>query len=107
MTDGTGTHGRARARTRRRGTGLVPALVAAVAVAALAGCTGGPPAPDAPAATRDVGVQAFQWTWDALAEECRASIGPAGYAWVLTSPPQEHVLGPQWWTAYQPVSYRV
>jgi len=49
----------------------------------------------------------FQWTWDSLAAECTDSLGPAGYGWVLTSPPQEHVVGEAWWTAYQPVSYRV
>jgi alpha-amylase len=52
-------------------------------------------------------VQLFQWTWNAIARECTDSIGPAGFAWVLTSPPQEHVTGPEWWTSYQPVSYRV
>ncbi|WP_454118456.1 hypothetical protein [Microbacterium lacticum] len=24
---------------------------------------------------------------------------------MLTSPPQEHLTGDQWWTSYQPVSY--
>lgn len=55
----------------------------------------------------DVGVQLFQWSWDAIAQECTDQLGPAGVAWVLTSPPQEHVLGEQWWTAYQPVSYQI
>ncbi|WP_242448404.1 alpha-amylase family protein [Cellulomonas sp. WB94] len=67
----------------------------------------GPAAVAAPAGARDVGVQLFQWTWDAIAAECTDHLGPAGYGWVLTSPPQEHVLGSQWWTAYQPVSYRL
>lgn len=57
--------------------------------------------------TRDVGVQLFAWNWDSIARECTDHLGPAGFGWVLTSPPQEHVLGPQWWTHYQPVSYRV
>lgn len=107
MTDGTGTHGAAPRRSPRRTRPVLATLLAAGLAASLAGCTAGPPAADAPAGTHDVGLQAFQWTWDALADECRTSIGPTGYAWVLTSPPQEHVLGPQWWTAYQPVSYRV
>ncbi|WP_315097447.1 alpha-amylase family protein [uncultured Cellulomonas sp.] len=80
-----------------RATALLGALLL------LAGCTG----PAEPPRTRDVGVQLFQWTWDAIASECTDSLGPAGYGWVLTSPPQEHVVGEAWWTAYQPVSYRV
>lgn len=55
----------------------------------------------------DVGVQLFQWTWDSIATECIDVLGPAGFDWVLTSPPQEHVLGEEWWTSYQPVSYQV
>ena len=66
-----------------------------------------PAQPGTPAGEPDVGVQLFQWTWDAIAQECTDVLGPAGYAWVLTSPPQEHIVGPEWWTAYQPVSYRV
>src|SRR5690606_5594219 len=82
-----------------RATALLGALLL------LAGCSG-PPEPAA-TRTRDVGVQMFQWTWDAIATECTENLGPAGYGWVLTSPPQEHILGEPWWTAYQPVSYRV
>ena len=89
---------------------------ALLAASLLTGCT--PPSdaarptatsasPVAPAAEPDVGVQLFQWTWDAIARECTDVLGPAGYGWVLTSPPQEHILGAEWWTAYQPVSYRV
>jgi alpha-amylase len=79
------------------------------ALVLVTGCTpaGERPAPSGAARTRDVGLQLFQWTWNAIGRECTDSIGPAGYAWVLTSPPQEHVLGLQWWTAYQPVSYQV
>lgn len=53
----------------------------------------------------DVGIQMFQWNWDSIAEQCTTTLGPAGISWVLTSPPQEHILGQQWWTSYQPVSY--
>jgi alpha-amylase len=56
---------------------------------------------------RDVGVQLFQWNWDSIATECSDVLGPAGVGWVLTSPPQEHITGSAWWTAYQPVSYRI
>ncbi|GEK19554.1 alpha-amylase [Cellulomonas xylanilytica] len=81
------------------------ATALAGAVLLLAACTGTPE--PAAAQRRDVGVQLFQWTWDAIAAECTDTLGPAGYAWVVTSPPQEHIVGEQWWTSYQPVSYRV
>ncbi|KAG8951105.1 hypothetical protein FRC04_006764 [Tulasnella sp. 424] len=47
----------------------------------------------------------FEWTWDSVAAECTAFLGPAGYGYVQVSPPQEHIQGTQWWTDYQPVSY--
>ncbi|WP_421734181.1 alpha-amylase [Cellulomonas sp.] len=80
-----------------RATALLGALLL------LAACTGPAETPT----TRDVGVEMFQWTWDAVAAECTDHLGPDGYGWVLTSPPQEHIVGEAWWTAYQPVSYRV
>lgn len=71
---------------------------------AMSGCS-------APAAVEraapDVGVQLFQLPWTSVAEECESALGPAGFAWVLTSPPQEHVVGEQWWVSYQPVSYQI
>lgn len=84
----------------RRFLALIAAL--ACAVAGLSACS-----PSAPQPRSDVGVQLFQWTWNAIAIECTDELGPAGYGWVLTSPPQEHILGDAWWTAYQPVSYLV
>ncbi len=87
-------------------TRTVVAAVAALALGPLSACSAPDPGPQ-PAGARDVGVQMFQWTWNALGRECTDVLGPAGYGWVLTSPPQEHVLGQQWWTAYQPVSYRI
>ncbi|HMO11919.1 MAG TPA: alpha-amylase family glycosyl hydrolase, partial [Actinotalea sp.] len=87
----------------RRHLATVPALAFALAGAlGLSGCGAG----TAVEPRSDVGVQLFQWTWDAIAAECPA-LGEAGYGWVLTSPPQEHVTGQEWWTAYQPVSYQV
>ncbi|MBT0994771.1 alpha-amylase family protein [Cellulomonas sp. DKR-3] len=98
-------------RRARAARWLTPPAAAVLALTALAGCTGEPPDPATrPAADgsgHDVGVQLFQWTWDAVAAECTDELGPAGYAWVLVSPPQEHVVGAPWWTAYQPVSYRL
>ncbi|MFV0428149.1 MAG: alpha-amylase family glycosyl hydrolase [Arachnia sp.] len=52
-------------------------------------------------------MQLFQWPWASIAAECGDVLGPQGIGWVLTSPPQEHITGEQWWTSYQPVSYRV
>ena len=56
---------------------------------------------------QSVGVQMFEWTWNSLAKECTTSLGPAGYDWVEVSPPQEHILGSEWWIHYQPVSYKL
>jgi alpha-amylase len=96
--------------TSRRHT-VAAVLAIATAVLVLAGCTAGPSDADSAPATdgsgHDVGVELFQWTWDSIARECTEQLGPAGYAWVLTSPPQEHIVGPEWWTSYQPVSYRL
>ncbi len=56
---------------------------------------------------QSVGVQMFEWTWNSLAKECTSNLGPAGYDWVEVSPPQEHIIGDQWWTHYQPTSYKI
>lgn len=78
---------------------------AAAIALVLAGCTDGEePTPQAAGA---VGVQLFQWNWTSIGQECTDVLGPAGFDYVLTSPPQEHIVGPQWWTAYQPVSYQI
>ncbi len=52
-------------------------------------------------------VHLFEWRWPDVAAECENFLGPNGYAAVQVSPPQEHVIGPQWWVRYQPVSYRI
>jgi len=49
----------------------------------------------------------FQWTWNSVAAECASTVGPAGYGYVQVSPPQEHIIGSEWWTSYQPVSYKL
>lgn len=72
----------------------------------LSGCTPAA-APPQPAGARDVGIQLFQWNWNSIARECTDALGPAGIDWVLTSPPNEHIVGREWWTSYQPVSYLV
>ena len=74
---------------------------------ALTACNEEQPAADVvePSIGDGVFVQMFEWRWTDLARECEEHLGPAGYAAVQTSPPQEHIPGPQWWTRYQPVSY--
>ena len=101
-----------RTRTGRpRLAALVGLLVAALTVGGglvVASSVGAAPAQAAPPGERTVGVNLFQWTWDAIARECTDHLGPDGYGWVQTSPPQEHpVLQGQWWTSYQPVSYKI
>ncbi|WOD39366.1 alpha-amylase family protein [Nodosilinea sp. E11] len=56
-------------------------------------------------------VHLFEWTWTDIATECETYLGPHGYRAVQISPPQEHVLRPDygypWWQRYQPVSYQL
>jgi len=52
-------------------------------------------------------VHLFEWRWPDIAAECENFLGPSGYSAVQISPPQEHIKGPQWWTRYQPVSYKL
>ncbi|MEV1288008.1 alpha-amylase family protein [Micromonospora sp. NPDC049679] len=65
------------------------------------------PAAAAPAGTKNVIANLFEWNWTSVASECQSFLGPRGYGYVQVSPPQEHVRGQQWWVAYQPVSYRI
>ncbi|MDT0344624.1 carbohydrate-binding module family 20 domain-containing protein [Streptomyces sp. DSM 44938] len=66
-----------------------------------------PAAQAAPPGTRDVTAVLFNWNFDSIARECTQRLGPAGYGYVQVSPPQEQIQGGQWWTNYQPVSYRI
>merc|ERR1712121_200878 len=52
-------------------------------------------------------VHLFERHWDNIADECEKVLGPKGFCGVQTSPPMEHVQGDQWWTRYQPVSYKL
>ncbi|MFB6810415.1 carbohydrate-binding module family 20 domain-containing protein [Streptomyces sp. NPDC056387] len=82
-------------------------LFAATALAA-AGLTGqAPRAVAAAPGAKDVTAVLFEWRFESVAKACTDSLGPAGYGYVQVSPPQEHVQGAQWWTSYQPVSYRI
>ncbi|MBT2393653.1 alpha-amylase family protein [Streptomyces sp. ISL-1] len=80
------------------------ALVAGAAVLV----TGPPEAADAaPPGGKDVTAVLFEWRFASVAKACTEQLGPAGYGFVQVSPPQEHVQGGQWWTSYQPVSYKI
>ncbi|WP_416398425.1 carbohydrate-binding module family 20 domain-containing protein [Allohahella sp. A8] len=59
------------------------------------------------AASANVMVHLFEWRWADIARECETYLGPKGFTAVQVSPPQAHIPGPQWWTRYQPVSYRL
>lgn len=60
-------------------------------------------------AAGDVAVHLFEWKWNDIATECENVLGPAGYAAVQVSPPQEHSITPtyDWSERYQPVSYSI
>ncbi len=92
---------------RRAALGALLAAVLALAGLTAAGVCAAPPAAAAPTTMRPA-ANLFQWTWNAIARECTTQLGPAGYGFVQTSPPNEHVvLNGQWWTSYQPVSYKI
>ncbi len=96
-------------------------IVACVACLGLTACSGGGggglatsrPVLDATyrasghAAAGDVFVHLFEWSWNDVANECETQLGPKGFKAAQVSPPQEDILGSQWWTRYQPVSYSI
>lgn len=84
---------------------LAAALALGAAATALAVPTG--TAQAVPPGTKDVTAVLFEWTFASVAKACTDTLGPAGYGYVQVSPPQEHIQGGQWWTSYQPVSYRI
>ncbi|MEV7614599.1 carbohydrate-binding module family 20 domain-containing protein [Streptomyces sp. NPDC089799] len=77
------------------------------ATALTAGAATATPAAAVPPGEKDVTAVLFEWRFADVAKACTDSLGPAGYGYVQVSPPQEHVQGSQWWTSYQPVSYRI
>ncbi|MFI5986184.1 carbohydrate-binding module family 20 domain-containing protein [Streptomyces sp. NPDC051555] len=83
------------------------AVVALTALVAAAGTWQAPHAAAAPPGERDVTAVLFEWNFASVAKACTDSLGPAGYGYVQVSPPQEHIQGSQWWTSYQPVSYKI
>ena len=76
-----------------------------------------PTRPSLPSAYRPTGkatagetfVHLFDWRWAEIATECESVLGPAGFAAVQVSPPQEHSITPNfdWSERYQAVSYSV
>ncbi|KHD77430.1 glycosidase [Actinoplanes utahensis] len=68
---------------------------------------GSPDAFAAPPGEKDVTAVMFEWSFASIARECTTKLGPLGYGYVQVSPPQEHIQGSQWWTSYQPVSYKI
>ncbi|MFF9042750.1 alpha-amylase family protein [Streptomyces parvulus] len=86
---------------RRALTGAV-ALAAATLV-----MTPTTPAQASPPGAKDVTAVLFEWNFASVAKECTSTLGPAGYGYVQVSPPAEHIQGGQWWTSYQPVSYKI
>jgi alpha-amylase len=60
-------------------------------------------------AAGDVFVHLFDWKWTDISSECETLLGPAGFAAVQVSPPQEHSIVPShdWSERYQPVSYSI
>ena len=81
-------------------------LLAAAAVPVLlvlSACSA--PQAEAEQVAPDAGIQLFQLPWASIAEECETTLGPNGFAWVLTSPPNEAIDRDEWWASYQPVSY--
>ena len=65
------------------------------------------PAPNKTITTQSVGIQMFTWPWASLKTECTNVLGPEHVDWILVSPPQEDIQGSNWWTHYQPVSYKL
>ncbi|ADI10856.1 secreted alpha-amylase [Streptomyces bingchenggensis BCW-1] len=84
---------------------LAAALALAAGAAMLIALPG--QAQAAPPGDKDVTAELFEWTYASVAKECTSTLGPAGYGYVEVSPATEHIQGGQWWTSYQPVSYKI
>lgn len=83
------------------------ALTGAVALAAATLVMNPTSAQASPPGAKDVTAVLFEWNFASVAKECTNTLGPAGYGYVQVSPPAEHIQGGQWWTSYQPVSYKI
>ena len=108
-------------RPRSRAAGALLTLAAAACSGGSTGppITGNPPPPrpllsptyrpSGHMAAGDVFVHLFEWKWTDIAPECETVLGPAGFAAVQVSPPEEHSITPNhdWSERYQPVRYNI
>ncbi|MGW7070995.1 alpha-amylase [Streptomyces sp. NPDC054855] len=60
-----------------------------------------------PPGEKTVTATMFERQFADVGKACTEQLGPAGYGYVQVSPASEHIQGDQWWTSYQPVSYRI
>ena len=60
-----------------------------------------------PPGEKTVTATLFEWKFADVAKACTDQLGPDGYGYVEVSPASEHIQGDQWWTSYQPVSYKI
>jgi alpha-amylase len=65
------------------------------------------PSQATPPGEKTVTATLFEMPFADVAQECKNTLGPAGYGYVEVSPASEHIKGEQWWTSYQPVSYKI
>ncbi|MFF4607156.1 alpha-amylase family protein [Streptomyces sp. NPDC001339] len=83
--------------------GALAGVLAAVGLATVAPW----PSQATPPGQKTVTATLFERKYVEVAEACTEQLGPAGYGYVEVSPASEHVQGAQWWTSYQPVSYKI
>ncbi|MGW4384245.1 carbohydrate-binding module family 20 domain-containing protein [Kitasatospora sp. NPDC004531] len=95
------------APTRRKRALAACTALAAFGLSTGAGLASAPTAAATPAGSKTVTATLFEWKFDSVAKACTDTLGPKGYGFVEVSPPQEHIQGAQWWTSYQPVSYKI
>lgn len=60
-----------------------------------------------PPGDKTVTATMFERQFADVGKACTEELGPAGYGYVQVSPATEHIQGDQWWTSYQPVSYKI
>ncbi|MFD4474531.1 alpha-amylase family protein [Streptomyces sp. NPDC058471] len=60
-----------------------------------------------PPGEKTVTATMFERQFTEVGKACTQQLGPSGYGYVQVSPASEHIQGGQWWTSYQPVSYKI
>jgi alpha-amylase len=93
--------------SRRSRLGLAALASFALAVSLGGTVAAAPTAAATPPGNKDVTATLFEWSFDSVAQACTDTLGPKGYGFVEVSPAEEHIQGSQWWTSYQPVSYKI